>query len=493
VPSRLLFKPVVAVALVVGLGAAAYLTRSRWLPDSAGDERPSATAHDHDHHDHDHADGVKLSPQALANLGLGVEPLVPETYTRMVPIPGTVVDRPGLSDRGVTAPVAGVITEVKVQPGDTVKPGEPLFAVRIVSELLLAAQVELSKAAKELQIATENRKRLEAVKIESVPGTRLTLEAEIQERRARAAVDALRQQLLAYGLRAEQVEAVTEGKLVTELTVAAPPVPGPGGQLVVADAKASPSAAPGPAFEVKELKALLGAQVTAGQVLGVLANHRLLYVEGRAFKSEATLLERAAEAGWPVRAEFAEEGGWPTFDTGLTIRHLANAVDPASRTFAFYLPLENQSRTFAHDGQTFMVWRFRPGQRVRLKVPIEQMEGVFVVPAGALVREGAEAFVFRQNGDLFERRTVRVLLRGPFRRGAGRRRVGRGRPVRRPKERRRDQPGPQGGGRERGRPPRPRTLIPGTTGEPPASAGGVGVRPRATGFSTQQGSRSPPR
>jgi multidrug efflux pump subunit AcrA (membrane-fusion protein) len=406
VPSRSLVKPVLAVALVVGLGAAAHLARSRWLPSSAGDDRPAAD----DHHDHDHADRVKLSPQAQANFDLAVEPLVPETYTRTVLIPGTVVDRPGLSDRGVTSPVAGVITEVKAQPGDTVKPGEPLVAVRIVSELVLAAQAELVKAAKDLQIATESRKRLEAVKIESVPGPRVIFEAENAERRAKAAVDTFRQQLLAYGLRSEQVDAVADGKLVTELTVAAPPLPGPAGHLMPIETMVSPGAAPAPAFEVKELKALLGEQVTAGQVLCVLANHRLLYVEGRAFKSEAALLEKAAQAGWPVRAEFAEEaGGWPPFDAGLTIRHLANAVDPASRTFAFYLPLENQSRTFRRDGQTFMVWRFRPGQRVRLKIPVEQMDGVFVLPAAALVRDGAEAFVFRQNGDLFERRPVRVL------------------------------------------------------------------------------------
>jgi membrane fusion protein, heavy metal efflux system len=413
VPSRSLIQPVVAVTLVVAVGAAAYLTRGRWLPGSAGGDPPAAGNHDPEHHDH--ADRVKLSPQAQANLALEVEPLVPETYTRTVLIPGAVVDRPGLSDRGATAPVAGVVTEVKIQPGDTVRPGDPLFTVRIASELLLSAQAELAKAAKELQIAAETRKRLESVKIESVPAPRIAIEAENAERRAKASVDTLRQQLLAYGLRSEQVDAVADGKLVTELTVAAPPLPGPAGQLTPADPKGSPGAPPAPAFEVKELKALLGEQVTAGQVLCVLANHRLLYVEGRAFKSEAVLLEKAAQAGWPVRAEFAEEaGGWPPFDAGLTIRHLANAVDPASRTFAFYLPLENQSRTYARDGHTFMVWRFRPGQRVRLKVPVEQMEGVFVLPAAALVREGAEAFVFRQNGDLFERRPVRVLYEDRF-------------------------------------------------------------------------------
>jgi hypothetical protein len=42
-------------------------------------------------------------------------------------------------------------------------------------------------------------------------------------------------------------------------------------------------------------------------------------------------------------------------------------------------------------------------------VPVEQLENVIVLPAAALVREGPEAYVFRQNGDLFNRIPVHVL------------------------------------------------------------------------------------
>jgi membrane fusion protein, heavy metal efflux system len=400
-PSRALLTPIVVVALVAGLGTGAYLTRSRWLPPAPTDKPAAGHDHDdHDHHDHEHLDRVKLSPQAQAGLGLVVEPLVPEAYTRTAMIPGSVVDRPGVSDRAVTLPVAGVVTAVKVQPGDTVKPGEPLAVVRIVSELVQTAQADLFKAARDVQIAAENLKLLRSAPAETIAGSKL-IEAENQERRARATVAALRHQLASLGLTAVQVDAAAEGQFLTEMTVVAPPP---------ANGPPPTAAEPGPTYEVKELKAQLGERVTAGQVLGVLADHRHLYVEGRAFKSEATLLEQAAQHGWKVRAEFAEEaGGWPPFDAGLTIRHLANTVDPVSRTFAFFLPLENQSRSYTRDGQTFLVWRFRPGQRVRLKVPVEQMEDVFVLPAGAVVREGPEAYVFRQNGDLFERKPVRVL------------------------------------------------------------------------------------
>jgi hypothetical protein len=125
---------------------------------------------------------------------------------------------------------------------------------------------------------------------------------------------------------------------------------------------------------------------------------------------EAPLLEKAAQQGWPIRARFTEDAGdWPAFDAPLQIRYFANTMDPVSRTFPFYIPLVNSSRTFVKDGRTFLVWRFRPGQRVRLEVPVEQFADVFVLPREAVVREGPDMFVFRQNGDFFERKPVHVL------------------------------------------------------------------------------------
>jgi multidrug efflux pump subunit AcrA (membrane-fusion protein) len=404
-----LLKPVVAVALVAGLGAAAYLTRSAWLPRLAGshddDKKPAAAGHDHAH---EHPDRVKLSPQAQTSLGLVVEPLVSETFTRTLLIPGTVVDRPGVCDRAVSSPVVGVVVEMRVQDGDTVRAGDSVATIRLQSEAVQTAQADLFKATKDLQITLDNLKLLRSAPAETIAGTRV-IEVENQERRQRATIAALRHELQTRGLRPDQVDAAAEGKFVTEMTVTAPPPAASHMHLTSTDPKAAPAHA-GLTYEVTELKVRLGEQVAAGQVLCVLANHRHLYVEGRAFKSEAGVLEQAAQNGWRIRAEFAEEaGGWPPFDAGLTIRHLANTVDPVSRTFAFFLPLDNQARTYTRDGQTFMVWRFRPGQRVRLKVPAAQMDDVFVLPAAALVREGVEAFVFRQNGDLFERKPVRVL------------------------------------------------------------------------------------
>lgn len=398
--------------LVAGLGVAAYLTRDTWRAWLLPAKPAAAEAHD-DHAGHDHGptdDRIKLTPQAQANLRLVVDAAIPEGYSRTLLIPGMVVDRPGLSDRGVVSPVAGVVTQIAIQPGDTVRAGATLYTLKILSEVFQQSQAELFKASRDLVIAREQIARVRGAE-GVLPATRI-IEAENVERRLATSVTAYRQELLTRGLKPDQIDAVAAGKFVTEISVPAPTRALDDKTLIDATpGTAAPADKAPPNFEVKEIRAQLGEQVQAGQVLCTLANHQLLYVEGRAFKSEAGLLEKAAQNGWPVKAEFAEEAnGWPATEDALTIRHLANAIDPTSRTFAFYLSLQNQSRAYTREGQTFLVWRFRPGQRVRLRVPVEQFADVFVFPAAAVAREGPDAYVFRQNGDVFQRKPVNVLF-----------------------------------------------------------------------------------
>jgi cobalt-zinc-cadmium efflux system membrane fusion protein len=157
------------------------------------------------------------------------------------------------------------------------------------------------------------------------------------------------------------------------------------------------------------LKVQLGEQVQAGQTLLLLAQHQQLFVEGAAFARELPLLERAVREGWPVQLETpGAANDWPAAPP-LRIAYLANRAAEDSQTIPFYVPLANQYREQLAPGRTHRLWRYRPGQRVRLAVPVEQLAEVFVVPLEAVTREGAEAYVFRANGDAFDRKPVHVV------------------------------------------------------------------------------------
>lgn len=407
---RPIIQPLVIIAAIGGIAGGAYFSREAWLPHvfPSSSPKPENAAKEEEARDR-----VILSPQAQQNLQLEVDQHSPREYWRTIVLPGAVVDRPGESDRGINTRVAGVVSDIKARPGDTVRSGEPLFTLQLVSEFVQSAQTELHKSSRELQFATEKRNRIaKQVDEKTTPGSAL-IEEENQVKRITAQLQAHRRQLVLFGFTPAQVERAEAGEVVTEVVIFAP--------ARTADSNGGTISSPHEVlFEMQELKVRLGDQVQAGQSLAVLADHQRLFVEGWAFKSEAKALAVAAEKRVPIRAEFADEqpGDWPKIEP-LLIHHLSNQVDPVSRTFSFYLTIDNQGQTFVRDGKTFFVWRFRPGQRVRLRIPVEKLHTPgpdgktdvlpFVLPAAAVVREGPESFVFIQSGDVFIRKPVHVL------------------------------------------------------------------------------------
>jgi cobalt-zinc-cadmium efflux system membrane fusion protein len=358
---------------------------------------------------------LELSEQARKNLGLSVKAARPMDYWRTITIPGVVADRPGVSDRGVTSPAVGVVSEIHVYPGDTVRPGQPLVTVRLFSEYLQATQTQLFKAAHEVTLVQSQIDRLgDAAVTGAISGSRL-LELSNEQQRQKAIVQAARQELLNRGLSVGQIDAVSTGNFVASIEVVAPP---PKGDAVMLQGLEKPlvqavnfEVGTEVSYEVQALSVGLGQTVQAGEMIVSLANHQSLYVVGHAFKREAGLIAQAAQSNEPVEIQFAEDAAdvWPSFDQQFHVRHLSNTIDVNTRTFDFFVPLQNQSRTYEKDGSKFLVWRFRPGQRARIQVPVEKLPNVFVMPTAAVVREGPEAFVYRQNGNLFNQISVHVL------------------------------------------------------------------------------------
>ncbi len=362
---------------------------------------------------------VRLSPQARKNLQLVSQPLKPTTYWRVVEFPGVIVDRPGITDRGVVAPIAGVVTRIHAYPGDVVEPGAALFTLRLNSESLYNSQLELYKATQDIEIEKRELERLaEAARSGAVAQTRIIdIQNDIQ--RLAATVRAYQQDLKARGLPSDRIDAASSGEFVTEIVVRAPDA---SEQRVAALAlNAAPGETPAPdgaassaipfSFELHSLAVELGQQVDAGQVLCHLGDHRSLLIEGRGFKDDMPLVQQAVKKGWEVEAEFSTRAGedWPPLPDRFPIDRVANTIDPESRTFGFHVALENQWQSYTRDGKARLLWRFRPGSQLRLRVPVEKFEKIFVVPQAALVWEGPESFVFQQDGEFFHRRPVQVL------------------------------------------------------------------------------------
>ncbi len=366
---------------------------------------------------------MRVSEQACANLGLCYAEVQPQTYWQKIQTTGRVVDRPGFTDRGITAPVDSVVAEIHALEGDTVKPGDKLFTLRIVSQFLQQSQSDYFQAISEIQILNSEIQRIQKLADSGVIPEKRIIGLKQEVSRQKIQVDAHEQELLSRGFDGSQLKTIAKGSFIKSIDVFAPPLKPlkktPDRHLeesqpvrLVAMNPSDESAAK--AFlEVQELKVQLGQQIQAGELLTVLANHNFLYITGHAFKKEAAGVARAAERGWDIEVEFLEDStsDWQPLRQPLRIRHMSNTIDPQSRTFDFFIPLNNQSRNYQKNDETFVVWRFRPGQRVRIHVPVSKMENVMVVPPEAVIYDGPNAYVFQQNGDYFNRIGVQILYR----------------------------------------------------------------------------------
>ncbi len=401
-----LAKPLSFVGLAIVVVVAGYVGRNMWLSKSgpAVTEPPIAAPNEAN----TAANKIIVGDQAQKNLGLTAKPLQSGTFWKTIAVPGMIVDRPGYSDREVVAPAIGTISQLFHVPGDTVRPGDKLFTLKLASESLQNTQSELFKTSKDIQLAQARRDRLAAAG-DAIPEARV-IEVDNEISRLHVATQGYRQELMNRGLSDKEIDGVADGKLLSEITIVVPArgiaLPSSGTALAIAEE-------PPLAYELQELKVELGEQVQAGQTLCNLSSHQLLAIEGRAFRDETTLLERSVQQRWPVDVDFQEEpsSDWPPIKQDFTIHYLANSIDPITRTFAFLMPLENQYKTVEHADGTQILWRFRPGQKVLLRVRVEKLDDVFVLPTDAVVLEGAEAFVFTQNVNTFERKNVHVLYR----------------------------------------------------------------------------------
>ena len=418
--------------------AADGLHADRFDADDSDDHAGHAhDDHGHEKHGHDETTSLELSPQAMQNLGLTGNALAPvqlTTFDRAISLPATIVDRPGRTHVQVSAPLTGVVTHVAAIEGEAVEPGDLLMEMRVTHEDLVDAQTDFLKTLGELEVEEKEIVRLRKVTSSGAVAGKVLLERQYARDKLDAILKAQRQALLLHGLSEEQVGTIAEKRRLLRTVRVFVPTPGEDsaesfrlagrpGLPVSLQVVPEPSSTAGgeqssrlAPMTLDDLLVQSGQAVETGAPLCVLADLSELYIEALAFEQDVESLTEAVRKDLAVTAVFDRPGGRTTRIDGLQIRLLENQVDPQSRTLSVFVELPNTVVRDTRDAteNRFVDWRFRPGQRLQLRVPVEQWKGRIVLPVDAVAREGAESFVFVQNGDHFDRVPVRVEYRDQF-------------------------------------------------------------------------------
>tara|TARA_R110002072_G_scaffold303078_1_gene492958 strand:- start:47367 stop:48866 length:1500 start_codon:yes stop_codon:yes gene_type:complete len=400
---------------------------------SGGEEKESGgdahAGHDHGHAGHDEGTSLELSAQARNNIGLTndmIREIELQQFTRTINVPAIVVERPGRTRLKIVAPMTGVVTAVNLIKGESIEPRRLLFRIRLTHEDLVQAQTAFLKTLGELDVELREITRLKGITNQGVVAGKVLLEREYSKQKLEAELSAHHEALLLHGLSESQVNNIVETrKLLGELDVLAPGVHSETGEVHMHKSEGAPSdalrhvsasaelpttqASDRHEYVVQELNATKGEYVQAGQTLAVLADFAELYIEGRAFEHDADQIAAAIQADWNVQAVPETGNGRKAIDN-LKILFLNNEVESESRALHFYVGLRNEvlNESTADSRRRFVTWRFRPGQRMQLRVPVEQWPDRIVLPVDAVAQEGAEFFVFQQNGDHFDRKPVHV-------------------------------------------------------------------------------------
>jgi multidrug efflux pump subunit AcrA (membrane-fusion protein) len=390
-----------------------YLVEDPTDPDTWYDhletDGPSTKECDNDHSKAAES-SIQLSEQAQKNIGLVTVAIEPRDFDRTISVPAMVAQRPGQTDIKVSAPMTGIVERIYPIRGAAVEPGQPLFDLRLTHKDLVETQIAFLQIIEQLDVTNREVARLDKVTSSGAIAGKRLLERQYEQQQIEARLRAQQQALILHGLSVEQVESIKKTrKLLKRLTVFSP-------QPLDVDENAKVGAEKvnkEDLLQVSTIEVGRGEHVNTGDLLCVLSDHKTLYIEGKAFEEDAGSLNEAANTTAPITALIETTGKKPRTVSDLKILYLENEVEQDSRALRFYISLPNEliRNEKTKEGHRFIGWQFKPGQRVRLLIPVERWKNRIVLPVDAVIDEGSECYIFQKNGDCFERKPAHVEYR----------------------------------------------------------------------------------
>lgn len=305
------------------------------------------------HKEKGHTKGIVLSPEALKNAGIKVEPATLRSLPATIRVTANIAHN---QDRRfhVTPRVRGRVVEVYTSIGSAVSVGSPLALLD--STELGEARAEHAKAVALLDLAKSNVEREKRLFEQKISPQKDLLAAQAEERRAEVEVRMLHEKLRLYGL--------SEGE--------------------INGSNAAPSRylvrAPGPGVVI-EKEITQGEVIEAGKKVFTISDLSTVWVLLNIFEKDLAQVRKNAAVKIATDAYPGE-----TFEG--KVAYIGDVVDPQNRTVPLRVAMANPNR------------RLKPGMFATAEVVTSQATAqAIVIPSLAVQRVEGKPVAFVQLPD----------------------------------------------------------------------------------------------
>ena len=293
-----------------------------------------------------------VSDTQLRALGIELVALSQQPPTAGARFPAQVI-LPPAQESVVSAPVAGLITQVLVQEHQQVRAGTPLFILS--SPTLGEQQLALIQAQNRVQLAQATASRERALFKDGIIAQRRVIEADAALRDASAALAQAKMSLSLTGVSASAISRMaTSSQISNTLTVRAPT-----------------------SATVTSLSAKLGQRVSAADPLLQLA------------KLDTLWLDIQVPSGDVAR---------------VTTGQRVQIAGGASATVLSVSPLTGSGQTAHVRAKVNSIAGLRVGEFVQVELAVSAGGAGWDIPLGAIARQGSQVVVFVRQKDSFKRR-----------------------------------------------------------------------------------------
>ena len=159
-------------------------------------------------------------------------------------------------------------------------------------------------------------------------------------------------------------------------------------------------------WDVQEVLLRPGQRVEAGEVLLWLHDAQTMWLRLEPVGREIGHVVRALGAGTPLLATPLIPDSGPVL-SGLRLSRMATYAETSELGGRAYADATN-TRLCPAGEAIACSWQLRVGLRYVVRVPVQQLPGRFVLPAGAVTNQGTKRIVYIQSGDTFGEQAVTV-------------------------------------------------------------------------------------